>query len=66
MILDFEILIKKHGISSFTVSDVSCYKFRLRQDELMKNGREIKEGLIITQIFISCPDGSGKTSYKEF
>ena len=63
---DFEILIKKRGISSFTVPDVSRYKIRLRQDELMKLVMKIKNRLIMTQIFISYPDGSAKISYKVF
>ena len=60
---DFSILVVFCGISSFTVSDVWCCKIRLRQAELIKLGREVKKGLIVTQIFITYPNGSGKISY---
>ena len=66
MILRFWHSYKKCGISSFTVSDVSSCKTHLRQNELIKLGRDIKEGLIITQIFITYPDGSDEKAIKGF
>ena len=60
------IFMKNGGISSFTVSDISCYKNCLRHDELVKSGRETKEGLIITHILILYAEPSGENSYKGF
>ena len=58
---------KNGGISSFTVSDISCYINCLGQDdELVKSGRETKEGLIITHILILYAEPSGEKSYKGF
>ena len=49
-------------ISQFSASELLSYKICLEQDKLMKLGMVTKEGLIITPILISYPEGSGKTS----
>ena len=54
---------RKKWIFSFTVSDVFCYKISLKQAQWIIFGREIKEGLIITQMFILHSGGSGRISY---
>ena len=49
-----------------TVLDFWCYKICFINGELMIFGWMIKEGLIISQIFIVYSDGSEKISYKVF